>query len=120
MYKIVIAESDEELAQWLERIILNTVSEAEVVANVKSGNDALLSVIDKEPDLLLISIQLSGLNGLETIQQIRRFNKKLRIIIITTLDYFEFVRTAMRLNVSDYVLKPLDQDEIITVATLSA
>ncbi len=114
MYKIVIAESDEELAQWLERIILNTVSEAEVVANVKSGNDALLSVIDKEPDLLLISIQLSGLNGLETIQQIRRFNKKLRIIIITTLDYFEFVRTAMRLNVSDYVLKPLDQDEIIT------
>ena len=70
----------------------------------RSGEELLLS--DKEPDILLLDIQMPGKNGMETAKELRRKNKKVIIIFVTALD--DFVFQAFDVGAFHYLVKPFD------------
>lgn len=118
MYKILVADSDPESLLIIQNVIEREVPDARIVAVAKNGNDAVVETINNEPDLILIGIRIMGLNGLDTIERIRSFNRNVHIIIVSAYDYFEFAKRAMTLGVNDYLLKPVDEstlrDSVIT------
>ncbi|MDO5291253.1 MAG: AraC family transcriptional regulator [bacterium] len=113
MYKVLVAEKDAVSAEEITSLIETKIQNAKVVAVTNSGNDTIVDTINSEPDLILIGIEIAGMNGIETVRKIRRFNKSVRIIIVSAYDYFEFAREAMILGVNDYILKPINQMELV-------
>ncbi|MDO5518995.1 MAG: AraC family transcriptional regulator [bacterium] len=112
MYKVLVAEKDFGSAKQITSLIEEKIQDAKVVAVTNSGNDTIVDTINSEPDLILIGIEIAGMNGIETVRKIRRFNKSVRIIIVSAYDYFEFAREAMLLGVNDYILKPINEADL--------
>lgn len=112
MYKVLIAENEEETIEAVRGVVNDKIKDAKIVAVARTGSEAVIETINNDPDLLIIGVRIGGMNGLEAIKQIRDFNKTIRIIIISSYDYFDFARQAMLLNVNDYLLKPLKVEEL--------
>ena len=112
MYKILVAEPDVEAALCIQSVIAQEVPHAKVVAVVDNGNDAVIETMNLEPDLILVAIRMIGLNGLDVIERIRKFNLSAHIIIVSAYDYFEFAKKAMVLGVNDYLLKPIEEEAL--------
>lgn len=113
MYKVLIADD--------ESIIRTALAEAfqwekygmEVVGLCKNGLEALELVKTEHPDICLLDIQMPLLSGLALIEKINEIDEDIINIIITGHDEFEYARTAIRLGVYNYILKPIEEDEFV-------
>ena len=112
MFKVLVADADSSTVSLIENVLSDKLKEAKLVGVAKNGNEAVVDTINLEPDLIIIAVKLTGINGLETIRQIRGFNKSVHIIIISAYDYFEFAKEAMLLGVNNYLLKPVNVQQI--------
>lgn len=77
----------------------------------QSGEDLLLSAL--EPDILLLDIQMSGKNGIDTAKELRKRNKTVIIIFVTALD--DFVFQAFDVGAFHYLVKPFDDGKFTEV-----
>ncbi|MEL7658771.1 MAG: response regulator, partial [Bacillota bacterium] len=80
----------------------------QVIASAANGRDALSLVQELKPDLLITDIQMPIIDGIELIKQIRTQFPEMNIIIISGFDNFQYAQTALKYNVMDYLLKPVD------------
>ena len=67
------------------------------------------------PDIVLVDIEMPIMNGIEFLQQTVKVYPQTKFIIISGYDSFQYMREAIRLNVSDYILKPISFDNINNV-----
>ncbi len=77
----------------------------------QSGDELLSS--DKEPDILLLDIQMPGKSGMETAKELRRKNRKAIIIFVTALD--DFVFQAFDVGAFHYLVKPFDDGKFAEI-----
>lgn len=88
---------------------------AQVVYDTDNGY-RLLEYMDREdvqqPDILFIDICMPILNGLETIEQVRRIRPLIPVVVLSGYHNFDYARQALRLGVHDYLLKPVDSEEL--------
>ncbi len=108
MYRMLIAEQDDEYIEEITKIAKEQTEEIEIVGNTGTGIQVLQMVEEKKPDILIISVLLKGMMGIEVIRQIRKYDKKLYIIVVSKYDDFDFVKDSMLYGVSNYLLKPLN------------
>lgn len=114
-YQVLVAED--------EPIILNDtvfeIENAEMGFHVKwtayNGKDALDMIREEKPDVIFTDIKMPMMTGLEFIENIRREYPDLPIVLLTGFSQFDYARQAIRFNVEDYLLKPLDTDELRVV-----
>ena len=110
MYRIIIADDEEIECRALEMMIRNEFPEIEILPYVQNGIDLVASVEKNHPDIAIIDINMPGLNGLDALEMIRTRNKELKVIISSAYSEFQFAKKAMKLGVSDYILKPLNRE----------
>ena len=97
---------------------LRTLLEAEGhrVETVGSGGDALLRVKQGQtPDLVLLDLLMPGLDGLQTLQQLREIAPALRVVILSCVTDSRRVVQAIRLGAADYINKPFRKDDLENV-----
>ncbi len=112
MFEVVIVE-DEPIAAHFIQSILSSDPDYHVRGVYESAEDALASFIkDGHPDLLVTDIKLLGMSGLDLVKAIRKTDKQMLVIIISGYKLFEFAQEAIRLDIMDYLLKPLDPDQL--------
>mgnify|MGYP003320607035 CR=1 FL=1 len=75
-------------------------------------NEAINLLSNNEYGLLITDIKIPGGSGLELIEKLREFGNDISTIIVTGYDDFEYAKTAIKLNVLGYLLKPLNDDEM--------
>ncbi|MCX7634134.1 MAG: sigma-54 dependent transcriptional regulator [Syntrophales bacterium] len=107
-YRILIVDDDELLQKPLKQI-LSGKYETMVAA---SGEEALAVIKKEKIDLILLDIRLPGIDGIETLKRIRENDKNIIIIMMTAFDDIKTVITSMKLGAFDYLVKPLDMEEI--------
>lgn len=74
---------------------------------------AASEVVEKERiDLILCDVEMPGGNGLGFIRQVRETHPRIRSVIITCHAEFDYVQTAIRCGARDYILKPIDYEEL--------
>jgi DNA-binding NtrC family response regulator len=111
-HKILVVD-DEHLIRWsLEQ---NLKKQGYEVLTAGSGEDALRLVREEAPDLVLLDIQLPGINGLEVLEKIKDQDDEIIVIMVTALGVLETAVKAMRSGAYDYLNKPFNLDELAIV-----
>jgi two-component system LytT family response regulator len=108
MIKAIIVD-DEELACKGLKMRLDKLDEVEVIDTCNSGRQALASIVNNEPDLVFLDIQMPGMTGFEVIREIQRDVMPM-IIFVTAFDAFAI--EAFKVHAIDYLLKPVEEDRL--------
>lgn len=112
MKKVMLAEDEELILQGIRCIIDWEEISMEVVSMAHNGYEAL-ELFEKEPvDILVTDVEMPKMDGLELIREIRKINPKTRCIILSGYDDFEYARSALRLDVEEYILKPVNEEQL--------
>lgn len=107
LLKILIAEDDEPSEMLISIAVKKIVKE---IIKVRTGDEAVAACRDKpDIDLILLDIQLPGMNGYEVTRQIRRFNPSVIIIAQTAYGLSGDSQKAMDAGCNDYIAKPIKQ-----------
>ena len=110
--RMVIAEDHEVIRQSLKTLISNK-TDYEIVGEAANGLEAIRTVRELEPDLVLMDISMPKMNGFEAIGEIKSILPSTRIVILTVHKEEEFVLEAFRAGADGYVLKHESQDELL-------
>ena len=114
MERILIVDDDEGLIHFLGRFFSRMDKD---VSSCTDGPSALKTISEEQFDLILIDYKMPGLNGLDTLKEIRNLQVKTPVVIMTAYGTTETAIEAMKLGAYDYLLKPFDRDELKQVAT---
>ncbi|ROR27205.1 two-component system response regulator YesN [Mobilisporobacter senegalensis] len=87
----------------------------EIIGEASSGEEALEFFDIKEPDIVLTDINMPFMDGLVLTEKIRQRSEKCRVVIITGYREFDYARRACQLGVKDFILKPVNINEIATI-----
>ena len=85
------------------------------VAEAKDGNTAIRQVQDGHFDLLLLDFKMPGMNGIEVLEKIKNINPEISVIMMTAYGTIETAVDAMKLGAVDYIPKPIDLDQLLTL-----
>ncbi len=95
--------------------LFHSVPDTEVVGEAATGAEAVALAADLLPDVVLMDIQMPGINGIEATRAIVRDSPHVGVIVVTMFEDDDSVFAAMRAGAKGYVLKGADQDEILKV-----
>lgn len=113
MYNILIAEGESLERIILKHIVSKSLNHVAICGEARNGLEAIEMAKTNNPDIILMNIEMPRLNGLEVQKEILKFLPNAMTIIITSYDDFIFTQAAIRLKVTDYLLKPVKPDELI-------
>jgi two-component system, response regulator YesN len=112
MYKLLIVD-DEPLEREAMRLILTKhISRITICGEAENGFEALCMSDELEPDIVLVDINMPGMDGLATIEKMQQRGFHCRYIILTSYSSFDYARKALRLGVEDFLLKPADLETV--------
>jgi two-component system response regulator YesN len=112
MMKIIIAD-DESLARALLKNILQELNlPPECMQEAVDGEQMIEQVKHYTPELVFVDIQMPRLNGLDAIRKAKTCSPYTRWVILTGFSEFRYAHEAIKLGVSDYLLKPVDPEEV--------
>lgn len=117
MYKVMLVEDEELIRTGLKRLIEDVIGGFTVIAECRNGREALQSLKQTMPDLIITDIRMKEMNGVEMIGSIRDDFPDLSILVLSGYDDFEYVRKALHYKVDDYMLKPIDRVEFTQYLT---
>ena len=105
--EIIIREGFKRLFDW-------DAHDCEVVGEAADGMEALSRIDALDPDLVIMDINIPIMNGLKVIQLSRIKHPETAFIIVSGYDDFSYCREALRLQITDYILKPVNYEEFGT------
>jgi len=110
--RLLIADDHTLVRQGLSALLM-AVPEIELVGEAASGDEVLAQAEALSPDVILMDIQMPGVNGIEATRRILKSNPTIGIIVVTMLDDDNSVFAAMRAGARGYVLKGADKAEVL-------
>ncbi|MCE5188413.1 MAG: response regulator [Eubacteriales bacterium] len=109
----VLAVEDEPLMRQYLADNLPLIHPSFVVTDTARDGLAALSLLEANHyDLIITDIRMPGLDGLALVERIRAMGRSIPVIILSGYDEFDYARTALRFGVSEYLLKPLKDEEL--------
>jgi len=112
MIKILIVE-DQTLMRHGLRTILDLEPGLQVVGEAASGEEGVQRALELRPDVILMDVQMPGMNGVEATALITRAWPEARLIILTTFDRDDYVFQGVRAGALGYLLKDTPADQLI-------
>jgi DNA-binding NarL/FixJ family response regulator len=109
--RILIAD-DHPVFRFGLRALLRIEPDLEVVGEATTGDEAITLAGSLEPDVILMDLNMPGLNGIEATRRIMQTNTRVAILVVTMFDN-DSVFTAMRSGARGYLLKGADEDETL-------
>jgi DNA-binding NarL/FixJ family response regulator len=97
------------------RALFNSLPDTEVVGEAASGAQAIQQAEKHQPDVVLMDVQMPGINGIEATRQIVHTSPHIGVVIVTMFEDDDSVFAAMRAGARGYVLKGADQAEMLRV-----
>lgn len=102
--EIVIREGFKKLFDW-------EAHDCKVVGEAADGMEALTQIDTLIPDVVIMDINIPIMNGLKVIQMSRIKHPDMAFVVVSGYDDFSYCREALRLQITDYILKPVNYEE---------
>ncbi len=112
MYRILIVDDEPLVRRGIKNSVNWNQQGVEMVAEAANGVEALSQVLENVPDVVLLDINMPRMDGLEFASIVKKQYPHIRIVIITGYNDFEYVRSALRAGVDDYILKPITKEDV--------
>jgi two-component system response regulator YesN len=116
-YKLLIVDDEVEVRKGIINKIDWDAVGFQIVAEAENGKEALEMFEKTLPDVLLTDINMPFMNGLELSSVVREKYSTTKIIVMTGYDEFEYAHRAIKLNVSEYLLRPISSIELTEILT---
>jgi DNA-binding NarL/FixJ family response regulator len=111
--RVVIIEDDVDLANGFG-LIINSSDKFQVIRTYDNCEDAIKNLKHDKPDVVLMDIQLPGMNGLKGTQEIKEYSHAIEVIIVTVYEDSEFVFDALKVGASGYITKSANYTELLS------
>ena len=115
MLKVLIIDDEPYVREGLKYIIPWEEYGFEVCGDAVDGDDGFSKIVELNPDLVLIDIKMPGKTGLEVINESYKNSFKGKFVIISGYSDFQYAKTAIKYGVKSYLLKPIDEEELIEI-----
>jgi len=112
MYKVLIVDDEYYFRQALKVSLPWEEMGFQLVGEAKNGQDALNQVKDLNPDIVMVDINMPIMDGLSFIEKAKEEGVDAKFIVLTGHSEFSYAKHALRLGVINYVLKPIDEEEV--------
>lgn len=110
--KIVIYEDNVPLRESVVKLI-EISDDFEIIGAFGDCNNVEKQVRDLKPEVILMDIELPGINGIEAVDKIRKFNQKVQIIMLTVFDDNNNIFNALSAGANGYLLKKNISDKLL-------
>lgn len=114
MYQLIIIDDEENICQGTAHIFPWDMVGLQVAATFTSGKQALEYVHKNHVDVILTDIRMPLMSGLEIAKEINLFNPDIKVVFMSGFSDFNYMKEALLHSVSDYLLKPIRYDELLT------
>lgn len=114
MYSVIIIDDEEFITTSLSKYITKFHPNFLVKSTFTDGESALAFLQDSSVDIIITDILMPNLDGLEMIKRVRKLIPEVTILIISSYSEFEYAQKACSYNVKNYLLKPIDYQELST------
>ena len=111
-YRIVIFDDNEERLNSVE-MLLNLSTDFECVGTFKNGNNLVEDITIVKPDLVLMDIEMPGLNGIEATRLIRKHFDALPVIIQTIFEESDKIFDSLRAGANGYLVKKTSPEKLL-------
>jgi two-component system, response regulator YesN len=115
MKKILIVDDEKFIRNGISAIISNNFPELFQIELAKNGQEALEIMKKIEFDLVITDINMPFMNGIDFIKEISQIFGELNVIVISGYDEFEYARKCMKYGVKNYLLKPINDKELVEI-----
>ena len=117
MYRIILVDDEEEVRKGIIRKIQWEKLGFTIVGDAENGEDALEKIEQSEPNVVMTDIRMPYMDGLTLAERIRQKYPSMKILIFSGFDDFEYAQQAIKLNVTEYILKPVNMEELTEILT---
>lgn len=111
-YKVLLVDDEEEVRNAIEQRINWEELGFEVIGKAQNGVKAMEIAEKLQPDVVITDIKMPYMNGLELARNLKEENPGVRILILTGFDEFEYAKEAVHLEIEEYILKPINANEL--------
>ena len=108
MIKAIIVDDEPNCCEILATLLERYCPQVKVADICYTGQSALTSIIEMNPDIVFLDIEMPHMNGFELLEKLQAVNFKL----IFTTSYDQYAIKAIRFSALDYLLKPIDREEL--------
>lgn len=112
MLKILIVDDETKVCWLLEQVIEWETLQAECIGMVSNGVEAYRFIEEHKPDVVITDIRMPDMDGLELVQKVKQIHADCTFVIISGYQQFEYAHAAIKYGVADFLLKPIDKEEI--------
>lgn len=112
LYKVMLVDDEEAVRQAIEKKLKWDEIGFEVIATAENGEEALELAEKLMPDVVMTDIKMPFMDGLSLCRKLKESQRDIRIVIFSGFDEFEYAREAIKLEVAEYILKPIDSEEL--------
>lgn len=109
--KILIVDDEYYVREGMRSILKDSVATHELIT-AENGQQALEVCQSSPIDIVITDIRMPGMDGLEMAKEFRHLPDPPLVMIVSGFDDFSYAQTAIRLGVSDFLLKPIDPEEL--------
>lgn len=116
-YKVILVDDEEEVREAIRKRINWEEIGFTVAGTAENGEEALELAETVEPDVVMTDIQMPFMDGLTLLKRLKEKFPDLRSVIFSGYDDFEYAKEAIRLETEEYILKPVDAEELKAIFT---
>ncbi|WP_139994115.1 response regulator transcription factor [Paenibacillus paridis] len=115
MYKILVVDDEPRVSMGIKNFLLGSDLQITFVETALNGFEAIDYLRMDSFDLVLTDIQMSRMSGIELMETIYMEQPHLPVIVISAHEKFDFAKKSMRLGARDYLVKPVEQEDLLRV-----
>lgn len=112
MQKLIVCDDEMTIRNGLTSIIKRKYPKIRILDAAANGFEAYQMILEHQPDVVLMDINMPGMSGLEVIEKSMINSPFTKFIIVSGYDEFQYAQKAIRLNAFDYLLKPVDRTKL--------
>lgn len=112
MHKIIIADDHQILIQGI-LAVLKDMDDVEVIATVNNGTELMQQLKGKQPDLVVLDLNMPGPDGLSILKELKDIYANLKVFVLTSYNQPDLIQQVKKLGASGYMVKNLASSELL-------
>ena len=109
--KILLVDDEEIMLKYLSRFLIKKGFD---ISTAMNGNEALEKIKKQDFIVVLLDVLMPGMDGIETLREIKKIKPMTEVIMLTGHASVQVAMQGMKLGAFDYLIKPFDQDKLLT------
>lgn len=114
MLKVILVDDEPNVRQGVKMMIPWEELDMSVVAEGEDGDDGLNKILTVNPDIVIADVKMPGMTGIQMIEAAIKSGFDGKAVILSGYSDFTYAKEAMALGVKQFILKPVDEDELIS------